>query len=80
MDVSSVPSSTVTVIVLVPLSPVAGAKVIVLLTPLPPRVMFAAGTNVVLLELAVTVRLPAEVSASPTVKAIAPVGVSSVVD
>ena len=41
--------------------------------------MFASGTSVVFDDARVTVRLPAAVSASPTVKAIGPVAVSSFV-
>src|SRR5436190_19371152 len=42
--------------------------------------MFAFGTRLVFEELAERVKFPAGVSASPTVNAIAPVGVSSQVD
>ena len=80
VEASSVPSSTVMVMVLVPLWPAAGVMVTVLLAPLPPKEIPAGGTRVVLLELPVTVRLPAAVSASPMVKAMALVGVSCAVD
>ncbi len=58
----------------------AGVMVTVRLAPLPPKMMLAFGTNVVLDELPETVKLPAAVSASSTVKAMAPVGVFSQVD
>jgi hypothetical protein len=69
----SVPSLTETVIVAEPVWPVAGVTETVRLDPLPPNEMFPAGTNVRLDDVAETVRNPVEVSASPTVKAIAPV-------
>ena len=47
------------------------------MAPLPPITTLALGTKVVLPEVPVTVRLPAAVSTSPTVKAIAPVLASS---
>ena len=47
------------------------------MAPLPPNVMLAMGTSDVLLDVAVSVRLPAAVSASPTVNGMAPVGVFS---
>ncbi len=75
----SAPSLTVTVIVAVPLWFAAGVTVTVRLAPLPPNTMFAVGTSVGLDELPLSVRLPAAVSASPTVKAIAPVPVSSAI-
>ena len=49
------------------------------LAPLPLKTMFSLGTKVVFDEEAITVRLAAGVSASPTVKAIAGVGTSSLV-
>jgi hypothetical protein len=73
------PSLTVTVIVALPFWLAAGVTVTVRLAPLPPKTMFPLGTNPVLEELPLSVRLPAAVSASPTVNAIAPVGVSSLV-
>ncbi len=45
--------------------------------PLPPKAMLPFGINEVLDEEPDTIKSPAGVSASPTVKAIAPVGVSS---
>src|SRR6267143_2540075 len=73
------PSLNVTVIVALPFWLAAGLTVTVRLAPLPPNTMFALGTSVGLDELPLTVRLPAALSASPTVNAIAPVGVSSLV-
>ena len=61
----------------VPFCWAAGVTVTVRLAPLPPNAMLAAGTSAGLEELPVTVRLPAAVSASPTVKAKAPVDVFS---
>src|SRR2546425_914054 len=69
------PSLTVTVIVAVPLWLRAGVTVTVLLAPEPPRTMFAVGTKVGLEDAPVTVRLPAAVWASPTVKAMGAVAV-----
>ena len=57
----------------------AGVTVTVRLAPLPPNAMFPFGTNVVFDELPLTVKLPAAVSASPTVKPIPAVAVSSLV-
>src|SRR5262249_40881940 len=74
------PSLTVTVTVAVPVWPAAGVSVTVRLAPLPPKAMFAPGSSVWFDELPETVRLPAGVSASPTVKAIGPTGVPVVVD
>src|SRR5262245_65733427 len=79
VDVGVVPSLTVTVIVVVPNWLAAGVMTRFRLAPLPPRAMFAFGTSVVFDELAVTVSAAAAVSTSPTVKAMAPVGVSSFV-
>src|SRR5439155_26138249 len=67
------PSLTVSVIVAVPTWPLAGVTVTVRFPPLPPNTMFALGTSVGLEELAETVRLPAGVWASLTVKASGPV-------
>src|SRR2546425_12725344 len=69
------PSLTVTVIVAVPLWFRAGVTVTVRLAPEPPRTMFAAGTKVGLEDAPVTIRLPAAVWASPTVKAMGAVAV-----
>ena len=73
------PSLTVTVIVAVPDWLAAGVTVTVRDEPLPPRMMLPSGTSAGLDEVAVTTRLAAAVSRSPTVKAIAPVDVSSFV-
>ena len=73
----SAPSLTVTVMVDVPVTPVAGVTVTVRLPPEPPNTTFATGTSVVLLLAALNVRLPAAVSASSTVKPIAGVAVFS---
>ncbi len=53
--------------------------VTVLLAPLPPKTMPETGRSVVLLDATERIRLPAAVSVSPTVKAIAMVAVSSFV-
>ena len=45
--------------------------------PLPVIIIFASGTRILLLELAVTASVPAGVSASPMVNDIEPVGTSS---
>src|SRR5437867_2516502 len=66
------PSLTVSVMSAVPVSPDAGVMVTVRLAPLPPKARFALGTRIVFAELPLTVRLPAAVSASSTVKAMAP--------
>ena len=73
-------SVTVSVIVVMPNWPSAGVIVAVRFAPLPPSTMLALGTSVVFDEVAVTVSKSAPVSRSSTVKAIAPVGVSSSVD
>ena len=73
--VLSEPSLTVTVIVATPLWLAAGVTVTVRLAPLPPKTMFAFGTNVGLDELPLTVKLPAAVSTSLTAKPIASVAV-----
>ena len=74
-----VPSLTVRVIVAVPLWFAAGVTVTVRFAPPPPRTRLASGTSVWSEEVAVTIRLAAAVSTSPTVTASAPVAVSSVV-
>jgi hypothetical protein len=79
VEVVTVPSLADTVIVDVPARFAAGVTVTVRLAPLPPNTTLALGTSVVFDELPDTVRLPAAVSTSPTVNAIAPVAVSSVV-
>ena len=65
-----VPSVTLTVIVTAPDCPAAGTIVSVRFGLVPPIVMFALGTTVVLEDAAVTVSWPAVLSASATVKAI----------
>ena len=72
-----VPSLTVKVMVVLPDWFAAGTTFTVRFPPLPPNVMFPAGTKVGLDEAAVTIRLAAGVSASDTVKLIGPVAVSS---
>src|SRR5215831_7487083 len=72
------PSLTVRVIVVTPDWLAAGVIVTVRFAPLPPNAKLVFGTSVRLDEVALTVRLPTGVSASPTVKAIVPEGVSSV--
>ncbi len=74
------PSATCKVMVAVPDPLAAGVTVTVRFAPLPPSTMFALGTSDVLLEVAVTVKLPAAVSTSPTVKARAEVAVSSLMN
>src|ERR1051325_1434915 len=73
------PSLTVTLIVAVPVWLAAGVTVTVRLPPLPPKTMFASGTNVGLDELPLRVKLPAAVSTSPTVKLIGPTATPAVV-
>src|SRR5688572_9938446 len=75
VEVVVVPSLTFTVIVLVPLSPFAGVMTRFRFAPLPPITILAFGMRVVLEDVAVTVNEPGGVSGSPTVKAIAEVGV-----
>ncbi len=65
--------------VAVPKAFAAGVMVTVRFAPLPPKTMFALGTSAVLLEVAVTVKIAAASSKSPTVKAMALVAVSSLV-
>src|SRR5688572_552025 len=77
----SAPSLTVTVIVAVPLSPVAGVMTTLRSAPVPPpKVMLAFGTKVAFDEVPESVNPLGGVSASLMVKAIAPVGVFSFVD
>ncbi len=73
----AVPSLTVMRMVVVPDWLAAGVRVTVRLAPVPPRTMLATGTRAVLDDVLVSVRLPAAVSTSPTVKGTAGVGVSS---
>src|SRR6266436_8024762 len=63
-----VPSLTLTVIVALPVCPAAPVAVTVRFDPDPPNTMLAFGTSVGLDELPLTVKLPAAVSTSPTVK------------
>src|SRR5438093_1425980 len=63
------PSLTVTVMLAVPVWLRAGVTVTVRLAPEPPKTMLATGTRVGLEEGPETIRLPAAVCASPTVKA-----------
>ena len=79
MGVLNDPSLTVTVMLAVPVWFAAGVTVTVRLALLPPNTMFPFGTNVVLFELPLTVRLLALVSMSPTVKLIGPTAVPDVV-
>ena len=72
----SEPSLTVTVIVAVPDCPTAGVTVTVRLAPLPPKTTLATGAKVGFEEAALSTRLEAAVSTSPTVKLIGPVEVS----
>ena len=77
----SPPSETVSVIVTgPPLALAAGVTVRLRLAPLPPSTRLPAGNSAVSELEAVTDRLPAGVSASPTVKAMGPSTVSSPVD
>ena len=69
------PSVTLRVIVEVPDCPEAGVIVTVRLAPEPPSTMLAVGITVVLLDVADVVNEATAVSASATVKAIAPVAV-----
>ncbi len=73
----NVPSLTVTVIVAEPDKFAAGVTVTVRFAPEPPKTIFAFGTNVVSLELPLTVKDVVVVSKSPIVKEIALVAVSS---
>src|SRR6266487_6194146 len=67
------PSLTLTVIVALPVWPVAGVTVTVRVVPLPPNTMLFSGTSVGLDELPLNVKLPAAVSTSPIVKFNGPV-------
>src|SRR4051812_26467340 len=73
------PSFTDTVIVAVPVWPVAGVTVTVRLLPLPLKTILALGTRAVLDELPARVRLAIGVSASLIVNGMAAVGVLTVV-
>ena len=73
------PSLTVSVIAAVPVCPDAGVSVTVRFAPLPPKAMFAFGTSVGFDEPPLSVKLPAGVSTSPTVKLIGPTAVPAVV-
>ena len=72
-------SVTVMVTVEVPVPVAAGVRVTVLEAPLPPKTILDTGKRVVFELVAESMRLPAEVSISPTVKAIAEVAVPVVV-
>ena len=76
VEAVSVPSLTVIVMVDVPLRPVAGVITALRPAPLPPKTILATGISGVFDEVADSVNAFGEVSASPTVNAIAPVGVS----
>ena len=80
VDAVSAPSLTVTVMEEVPLAPATGVMATVRFAPFPPKAMFASGTSAAFDELPASVKLPGGVSASPTVNAIAEVGVFSFVD
>src|SRR6266550_794755 len=73
------PSLTLTVIVALPVWPVAGVTVTVRVVPLPPNTMLFSGTSVGFDELPLNVKLPAGVSASLIVNAMAAVGVFTAV-
>ncbi len=75
-----VPSLTVIVMVEVPLCPAAGVMIALRPAPLPPKAILATGISTAFDEVADSVNAFGEVSASPIVNAIAPVGVSSFVD
>src|SRR5262245_47522758 len=61
-------SVTMTVIVALPLTPVTGVMVRLRLVPKPPNTILVAGARAGLEDVALTTRLLAGVSASPTVK------------
>src|SRR3954470_8776190 len=71
LPVVALPSLTLTVTLPPPLFPDAGVIVTVRLAPLPPKAIPDTGTTPGFEEVAATVRLPAGVSTSPTVNAIA---------
>src|SRR3954470_11627574 len=74
------PSLTLTVTVADPNWLVAGVRVIVRFSPLPPKTMLFGGSIEGFDELAIIVRFSAEVSGSAIVNKIGSVGVSSTVD
>ena len=76
VEAVSVPSLTVTVMVEVPLRPDAGVMTALRPAPLPPKAILAIGISVAFDEVADSVNAFGDVSASPMVKAIGPVGVS----
>ena len=80
VEAVSVPSLTVMVMVVVPLSPDAGVMTTSRLAPLPPNVILASGTRVVFEEVAERVKPLGCVYASSMVNVIAEVGVFSFVD
>src|SRR6266487_1481966 len=73
------PSLTLTVIVALPVWPVAGVTVTVRVAPLPPNAMLFSGTSVGFDEVPLSVRFFSGVSASFTVNGIAAVAVFTVV-
>ena len=73
--VVNAPSETLSVIVVVPDCPLAGVSTTLRLAPNPLNAIPLNGTNVLFDDDAVTFKLPADVSASPTVNAIAGVAV-----
>ena len=79
VDVTTVPSPTLMVMVVVPLWPAAGVIVTVRSDPLPRISIFPLGTREVRLEVPVTIRLAAGVSASPILNAMGGVAVFSAV-
>jgi hypothetical protein len=76
VEAVSVPSLTVIVMVEVPLRLAAGVITALRPAPLPPKAILATGTSAASDEVADSVNAFGEVWASPTVNAIAPVGVS----
>ena len=81
VDAVSAPSLTVTVMVDVPLPPATGVMTTFRFAPLPPpKVILASGTRVVFDEVPETVNPLGCVSASPIVKPMGELGVSSFVD
>ena len=74
-----VPSLTVTVMVDVPVCPVAGVTVTVRFEPLPPKTMLLTGTRLVFDDARPNVRLAAAVSVSLIVNGSAAVGVLTAV-
>ena len=77
IDVLSVPSLTVTVMLAVPLSPDTGVTITFLASLLPPKTIFAIGTSATFEDAPVSVNALVAVSASPIVKGMAGVAVLS---